>query len=206
MSSSRRRFATAFVLAWVAGVAHADDSPLRRIAFGSCNAVQFPQPIWKAVVASKPDLWIWTGDIVYAKSDSAIDDIRAAYATQKKQPEYLQLRESCPIIGVWDDHDYGLDNGGKEDPIKRESQIALLDFLDEPTDSPRRKQAGVYAKYSYGPPGKRVQVILLDTRYNREEPGAKADVLGVEQWRWLEQTLHDDDAQITVLVSSIQII
>ncbi len=187
------------------GAAHADDAPLRRIAFGSCNAAQYPQPIWKAVVESDPDLWIWTGDIVYPKADS-IDVIRAAFAAQKTRPEYVSLLEHCRVIGTWDDHDYGLDNGGAENPIKVDVQRALLDFLDEPADSPRRKQAGVYAKYSYGPVGRRVQVILLDTRYHREEPGPKADVLGAEQWNWLEQTLRDDDAELTILVSSIQVI
>ncbi len=183
---------------------HADDAPLRRIAFGSCNAQQYPQPIWQAVVDSDPDLWIWTGDIVYADADS-IEPIRAAYAMQKKRPEYAKLRERCRIIGVWDDHDYGLDNGGSEYPIKRESQAALLDFLDEPADSPRRSQAGVYTKYSFGPPGQRVQIILLDTRYHRDPPGPHGDVLGAEQWEWLEKALGND-AQITVIVSSVQVI
>lgn len=186
--------------------AQADEAPLRRIAFGSCNMQKYPQPIWQAVIDSDPDLWIWTGDIVYAKADSSIELVREAYAIQKKRQEYLRLREHCPIIGVWDDHDYGLDNGGRENPIKRESQVALLDFLDEPADSPRRKQAGVYAKYSYGPVGQRVQVILLDTRYFREEPGPKADMLGEAQWKWLEQTLRNDEAELTILVSSSQVI
>ena len=203
--SSRRRRAIVLALSLLAGVARADEAPLRRIAFGSCNAQQLPQPIWEAVIDSDPDLWIWTGDIVYPAADS-LELVRAAYAIQKERPEYVRLRAQCPIIGVWDDHDYGLDNGGAENPFKRESQVALLDFLDEPVDSPRRKQEGVYAKYSYGPAGQRVLIILLDTRYHRDAPGEDGDVLGAAQWKWLEQALHDDDAQLTVIVSSIQVI
>lgn len=203
--TSRRRLAIVVALSLLAGVARADEAPLRRIAFGSCNAQQLPQPIWEAVIDSDPDLWIWTGDIVYPKADS-LELLRAAYAIQKKRPEYVRLREQCPIIGVWDDHDYGLDDGGAENPFKRESQVALLDFLDEPADSPRRKQEGVYAKYSYGPASQRVLIILLDTRYHRDAPGKDGDVLGAAQWKWFEQALHDDDAQLTVIVSSIQVI
>ena len=201
----RLRSAIVFVLSLVAGVVYAEEAPLRRIAFGSCNAAQLAQPIWKAVVATDPDLWIWTGDIVYPKADS-LDVIRATYAAQKKRPEYASLLEHCRVIGTWDDHDYGLDNGGAENPIKVDVQRTLLDFLDEPADSPRRNQAGVYATYSFGPEDERVQVILLDTRYHRDAPGPKADILGAEQWTWLEKTLREDDADFTILVSSIQVI
>jgi alkaline phosphatase D len=34
---------------------------LSRIAFGSCNRHDEPQPIWEGVMNFKPDIWIWTG-------------------------------------------------------------------------------------------------------------------------------------------------
>src|SRR5207249_5081850 len=73
-------------------------------------------------------------------------------------------------------------------------------------------------------PGKRVQVILLDTRYHRSplkraakpNPGervppyvantdADATMLGAEQWAWLEGELRKP-AEVRLLVSSIQVI
>lgn len=41
------------------------------------------------------------------------------------------------VIGTWDDHDYGLNDAGKEFSEKVTNQMLLLDFLDEPQDSPR---------------------------------------------------------------------
>lgn len=41
------------------------------------------------------------------------------------------------VIGTWDDHDYGLNDTGKEFSGKNISQSLLLDFLDEAEDSPR---------------------------------------------------------------------
>jgi alkaline phosphatase D len=38
--------------------------PLSRIAFGSCNKADKPQPLWQAILQSAPQLWIWTGDII----------------------------------------------------------------------------------------------------------------------------------------------
>lgn len=52
-------------------------------------------------------------------------------------PGYSRLRADSKVIGTWDDHDYGLNDAGKEFPHKIANQRLLLDFLDEPQDSPR---------------------------------------------------------------------
>ena len=183
-----------------------DPAPaLERIAFGSCNREYKPQPLWSAIRECKPDLWIWLGDIVYGKA-SNLPDLARRYQTEKDNPEYKSLREQCRVIGVWDDNDYGVEDGGRDNPNKVECQRLLLDFLDEPADSPRRKQAGVYVAHSFGPAGKRVKIILLDGRYHREKPGATADPLGAEQWQWLEQQLTNSDADVHLIGSGIQVI
>jgi alkaline phosphatase D len=183
-----------------------DASPaLERIAFGSCNREHKPQPLWNAIRECKPDLWIWLGDIVYGKA-SDLPDLARRYQTEKDNPEYKSLREQCRIIGVWDDNDYGVSDGGKENRNKVECQRLLLDFLDEPADSPRRKQPGVYVAYSFGPAGKRVKIILLDGRYHRDAPGRHADMLGPEQWQWLEAQLTNSDADVHLIGSGIQVI
>jgi hypothetical protein len=41
------------------------------------------------------------------------------------------------VIGTWDDHDYGLNDAGKEFSGKVVTQRLMLDFLDEPEDSKR---------------------------------------------------------------------
>jgi hypothetical protein len=40
-------------------------APLTRIAFGSCADEEKPQPIWDAVLAYHPELFLFTGDNVY---------------------------------------------------------------------------------------------------------------------------------------------
>jgi alkaline phosphatase D len=196
----------AFFSAATIAVAQTPDSPLQRIAFGSCNREYKPQLLWRPIRESKPDLWIWLGDIVYGRADD-LADLARRYRIEKNQDEYKALREQCRVIGVWDDNDYGVSDGGKNNPNKVECQKLLLDFLDEPPESPRRKQAGVYASYTFGPPGKRVKIILLDGRYHRDPPGSgDADMLGAEQWQWLEQQLASDDADVTLIGSGIQVI
>jgi alkaline phosphatase D len=202
----RPAFLLAFVVAATVTSFGQDSGPaVQRIAFGSCNREYKPQPLWNPIRECKPDVWIWLGDIVYGEAGD-LAGLARRYQRVKKHAEYKALQQQCRVIGVWDDHDYGVSDGGKNNANKIESQRLLLDFLDEPPDSPRRTQAGVYAAYTFGPPGKRVKVILLDVRYFRDRPGPKADILGEPQWRWLEQQLTNSDADIHIIGSGTQVI
>lgn len=188
----------------------APETVLTRIAFGSCNHQDKPQPLWTHILAGDPQLWIWTGDNIYGDSyDMSV--MAAKYAQQQRQPDYARLVQRVPIIGVWDDHDYGLNDGGREFAQRAASQQLALDFLGEPPDGPRRAREGLHAAYSYGPAGRRVKVVLLDTRYFRDSlpprgQTSQGDILGDAQWRWLEQELRASDAQLHFIVSSIQLL
>ena len=190
-----------------------------RIAFGSCNKTEVENPFWDDVLALEPDLWIWGGDNIYADTDD-MEKMRAMYRDQKNIPSYQALSARVPVIGTWDDHDYGLNDGGAEFAARAESQQAFLDFLNVPEDSPRRTREGVYASHTYTRVGGKVKVIVLDTRYFRsplrEDPSGKkryipheygkGTVLGKAQWSWLERELTESDADFNILVSSIQVL
>jgi alkaline phosphatase D len=197
----------------------AETKPLSRIGFGSCAHQDRPQPIWGPIVAARPELFLLLGDSIYADTED-IKEMRALYARFADLPGFKKLRATCPVLGTWDDHDYGADDAGAEYPRKKESQQAFLDFLDVPKDSPRRTQEGVYDAAVFGPPGQRVQVILLDTRYHRspliKDPkrprsqgqyvandDPKATILGETQWKWLGEQLNLP-GELRLLVSSIQ--
>lgn len=216
----RRFFAIAFALAVTLASDVADaadiDQPLKRVAFGSCNREDRPQPLWRLIAATQPDLWIWLGDIVYGDAEK-LPDLARRYQSLKEQPDYATLRRGTKVLGVWDDHDYGTSNGGGDNPHKTEVQKLLLDFLDEPPESPRRAQAGVYAAYTFGPPGKQVKVILLDGRFHREPRSfvdawlgrtttGDADILGSEQWQWLEQQVANSSADVHLIASGTQVV
>ncbi|MGM9507677.1 alkaline phosphatase D family protein [Larkinella sp. GY13] len=192
--------------------ASSSQQPITTIAFGSCSDQKRPTPLWDDIVAQKPDVWIWLGDNIYGDSEN-LDTLKAKYALQKSKPVYGQLRQSTKIIGVWDDHDYGVNDGGKEYPRRKESQQLMLDFLDVPASSPLRKQEGAYSSHIYGPKGQRVKVILLDGRYFRDPlkqenkvnvPDPSGDILGETQWQWLEQQLTKSDADIHIIGCGIQ--
>jgi alkaline phosphatase D len=182
------------------------------IAFGSCSKTTLPQPLWKPIIADKPDIWIWLGDNIYGDSDDTAV-LRAKYNTQLANPEYQQLAAQTRIIGTWDDHDYGRNDGNKTFRIKKESQQIALDFLGEPQNTVRRKQEGIYTSYDYTIGTKKLKVILLDVRYHQDTlsrdkkgyiPNPKADILGEQQWKWLEAELKNSKADVHLIGSGLQ--
>lgn len=205
-----------------------NDSPaLQRIAFGSCASQERDQPIWESVVNHSPDLFLFIGDNIYADTED-MSVMKNKYTKLAAKPGYQKLLSTTKVLSVWDDHDYGVNDGDASYPKKEESEKVFLDFFNVDENSPRRKRPGIYGAEIFGEPGQRVQVILLDTRYfksqpvpNRESAEANEEknlvgwyvpnedttttVLGEAQWRWLEEQLQEE-ANLRIIASSIQVI
>ncbi|MEJ5246521.1 MAG: alkaline phosphatase D family protein [Caldilinea sp.] len=195
------------------------------IAFGSCARQTKPQPIWDAVLATAPDLFVFLGDNVYGDTTD-MAELRRAYALLAAQPGFQRLRATTPVVATWDDHDYGLNDVGGDYPAKYGSREVFLDFWGEPPDSERRlRNGGIYTAYAFGPEERRVQVILLDTRWDRSPLARVSDeehrrrrahnigpytanldpdarLLGEDQWAWLEAQLRQP-ATVRIIATSI---
>jgi alkaline phosphatase D len=207
----------------VPGASSQEKSPnaVARIGFGSCVHQDRPQPIWEAIVAAKPDVYLMCGDNVYADvgRKENLARLQQCYDKLAAQPGFKKLKALCPILATWDDHDFGTDDSGGDYALKKESQQVFMDFFGVPKDSPRRSQEGVYNSMVFGPPEKSVQVIMLDTRYFRSplkyngrrgasyvpDNDPKATFLGETQWKWLEEQLRQP-ARLRLIVSSIQMV
>lgn len=181
------------------------------IAFGSCASETQPQPILDLVVKHKPDVFVYLGDNIYGDTyDMKV--LQAKYDSLFAKPEFQRLKKNVKIVATWDDHDYGWNDSGKWYPYKNESKKLFLDFFDEPANSQRRKQEGIYTSYLFEGRGRKVQLILLDNRSFRSNlrlyrgelsheskyfypldyyPHQIEDsvFLGEKQWKWLEEEL-----------------
>ena len=198
-----------------------------RIAFGSCLHQDKPAPILDAVVARQPDAFVLLGDNVYGDTTD-MKELQRKYQTLGAKPGYQALKQASPVYAIWDDHDYGQNDAGKEYPHKAASKRIMLDFFEEPADSPRRSRSdGNYASYWIEDNGHFIHLILPDLRWNREAlskestddliPGLKPEntgpyaatqgrtMLGETQWQWLEQELLKP-ADLTIIGSSIQLL
>ena len=166
-------------------------------------------------------MFIFLGDNIYADTDD-MAVMSAKYRELDAIADFNAFRRVVPLLATWDDHDYGRNDAGIEYEKKAEAQTLFLDFFRVPLTSPRRTRAGVYDAVTVGSPGKRVQLLLLDTRYHRTTlqrsvltlPGTgpyvtqtdpAASLLGAAQWAWLEAELARP-ADLRVLLSSIQLL
>lgn len=176
-----------------------------RVAFGGCNFQRMPQTHWRTIESLAPQFWIWNGDAIYA-DHMALREREQEFQKLKTNKHYAQFIQNVPVIGVWDDHDFGPDGANASIDHKAERQKMYLDFVDEPADSPRWSRNGIYGSWTLGPVGKRLKVVLLDVRYFREEPSKKATILGDLQKRWFEDELKASDYELLMVVSGSQMI
>lgn len=189
------------------------------IALGSCNNISLPNYLWDDMSALEPDVFVWGGDIVYADGGD-MNTLELQYQQQNELEAYRKLKQTTEVIGTWDDHDYGLNDGGVEFEEKTESQQLFLDFLGVPKDDDRRDREGVYSATTYQVKDKKIKIIILDTRYFRsaltkDPSGTKryipnqygsGTMLGEAQWSWLEEELLESSIDYNVVISSIQLL
>jgi len=188
------------------------------IIFVSCNDQDMEQPLWKPIIDTHPDVFIWGGDNIYADTDD-MEKMKNDYNKILNNPDYVKLESITTVIGTWDDHDYGKNDAGVEWNKKVEAQQLFLDFIKIPKDDIRRIREGVYHSQIFNSENGSIKVILLDTRYFRSplkrstvkgrrfESWGENDsvtILGEIQWKWLEEELQDNTTNFTIIVSSIQ--
>ena len=140
------------------------EKTLTRIALGSCFEPSMDSNIFNEIAQRDPDAFIFLGDNVYAEDESDdpnLTSLRKAYADLAAVESFKALRQSTPLMVVWDDHDYGKDDAGGDFKY-REFSESLYEYVWNITATDERaKRDGVYFEETVGPIGKRVQFITL---------------------------------------------
>ena len=192
-----------------------------KILFGSCLKQDKPLNILDQIYREQPDAFIFLGDNVYGDTEAeTMDALKQAYAVADK---FLDRDSLGEIHAIWDDHDYGRNDGGGDYPLKKQSEALFLDFWKVPTNDVRRQREGIYYATFHQIGDIKIQMIFLDTRYFRSKlkksplkftkrftqymptQDKEATLLGDAQWLWLEQELSKS-ADIRIIASSIQVL
>ena len=202
-------------------------------AFGSCYNLKktiSKYTIFNEISKTSPDVFLWLGDAAYVRyaPESKYKLIRKyqqtfnifnpfnktrvlrQYNNTKFSPDYASFNKHFPTIGVWDDNDYGQNDGNGYFPYKDQMKEIFLDFLDEPKSSIRRTpNRPIYATYVFGDvhSHRNIRVILLDVRYNKSRLIDKErDILGEEQWEWFEDVLSKSNETFILIASGTQVL
>ncbi len=209
----------------------ASDKALSRILVASCFDEELgDSPVMRSVAGEEADLFLMIGDNVYGDKDGPayrnneadLDELRESFRDLAARDDFKAVRAKFPMMVAWDDHDMGANDAGKEFPFKRLAERIHERFwgID---DQDVGAYPGTYYARTFGPPGQRTQVIMLDTRFFRSaltptdawgKPGKERyipsadpaqDMLGNDQWTWLENRLQDP-ADVRLIISSIQVL
>ena len=119
------------------------DAKTIKIGLGSCLDQDYPQPIWDSIEKEGLDYFIFLGDNVYGDSpNGSLRKMEQAYQKQNLMlPTFL---DDITIFSIWDDHDYGVNDGGNEYKYKKESEAMFLDFWGIDKKDVRYSREGLY--------------------------------------------------------------
>ncbi|MDX9730455.1 MAG: alkaline phosphatase D family protein [Bdellovibrionales bacterium] len=174
-----------------------------RIAAGSCMSDYFLEKsadIWKSVIDAKPDLMLLLGDNSYADvvdgkyvGPAGESVLWGRYAETFEALEYFRARHLIPTLAIWDDHDFGVQDGGVDHPYKDEAKRVFLSYFPQSPASTTgadipELQAGPGTSSRFDAFGYRF--LLLDNRYFRTAKDAKPEShFGSEQEKWIIRNL-----------------
>ena len=168
-----------------------------KVAVVSCSSDHFSKDfkIWDVLASKNPEYILMIGDNVYA-------DINKDSMVQATNPEilwkrYVDTRLSLPIYfeeklipvhAVWDDHDYGINDGNARFEYKKESQeIFEAFYAQDLSDDDWYKGFGVGGMLSLGD----FNLYFLDGRSFRSE-AKEGSHLGLDQTAWFISKLREE--------------
>lgn len=176
--------------------------PVESIALLGCLRQYEPAPALAYYAERDFDLCLWVGDNIYADTQDDPTVLESCYDLLASFPSFQKLKSKSPFLATWDDHDYGDNNVGQEYPLKEFSKDLFRRFWGLENEIPDCRD-GVYFSKLYPSEKGTLQVILLDVRYNRDQPFTGGTILGENQWRWLEEELKRP-ADLRMVVSGFQ--
>lgn len=168
------------------------------VSFVSCVDVE-PTKIWKEMEKLNVDAVCLMGDTPYIDS-SDLDVARKKHRQFLQMPDLARLGQTTPVVGTWDDHDFGKNNGNGLNlrEGKPRTRQAFVDYRAH--DRYGNGREGVYHKMDLGA----LEIFFLDPRYfSQTEPspvdGTQPTCFGWQQWEWLLQGLRESKAKFKVL-------
>lgn len=194
------------------------DPPTFSLTTGSCaytNEPAFDRPgkpygsdqgIFDVIADHQPDMMLWLGDNIYLREPDwgSRTGFLHRYTHTRSAPELQRLLRSTHHYAIWDDHDFGPNDGDGSfvhAPLARE---AFDLFWPNPTNGVPGVE-GITTAFSYAD----VDFFLMDDRTFRVPPDVITDepaMLGKAQLDWLIRALKYSDASFKLVAVGSQVL
>ncbi len=165
----------------------------------SCVSKDDTAPVWEEIGKLSPDLLCLSGDTPYIDT-SKLEAVRGKHRSFLREAPLASLARRTSVVGIWDDHDFGLNNGNGRNlqDGKAATRKAFVEYRAH-----RRYgngSEGVYHKTDLGA----IEIFHLDPRwFSQSEPSpispGKPSCFGKDQWEWILKSLKESKAPFKVL-------
>jgi hypothetical protein len=178
------------------------------IAVLSCTSDLAHNPkIWKSLLSKTPDLLLMIGDNVYA-------DLYKSYLPQTQnhfwhryvntwRTLYLfQSPKLIPVLALWDDHDFGVNNGDSRNKDKDFTLFLYESFFAQTyPNSKLKKGPGASFSFRLGS----TNLVFADGRYFRSVPLEKGgSFFSPTEVNWVMSELSRDPKVVNWIISGNQ--
>lgn len=160
-----------------------------RFALISCLLDLFHRDdIWAQLDRQDPEMVFFLGDNVYADRTSWVHkgpaDARQLwerYVLTRNRVAFYYQRNLRPTLAIWDDHDYGTDNGTRAFAFKDESKMVFDAFFSQDERASLIAGPGIAKRFTaFG-----ADFYLFDNRSFRDVGGSPGGrMLGASQEKW----------------------
>jgi alkaline phosphatase D len=177
------------------------DPPNFKVLIGSCyygNEPVYDRPgrgyggeydIFESMNKVGANAMVWLGDNVYLREVDwfSRSGILHRYDHARALPQLQPLLSSMHHYAIWDDHDFGPNDGNRSFRNKHYTTEAFKMFFPNPPAA-QSKEEGIYTMFQWGD----VEFYLLDNRTFRSphyRTTGKKEALGDKQIEWLIDNL-----------------
>lgn len=195
---------------------HRTDAPDFKFTLGSCayiNEERFDRPgnayggeyeIYTSIFDKKPDFMLWGGDNFYLREPDwdTRTGIIHRYTHARSLPELQPLLGSSHHFAIWDDHDYG-PNDGDRSFYNKETTTEVFKLFWGNNSFGAAGLKGTTSQFSWGD----AEFFMLDDRYYRSPNNRKSTpctILGDDQKQWLIDALSFSKATFKFIVVGSQ--
>ncbi len=200
------------------------DPPEFSFLTGSCayvNQPEFDRPgipygldssLFETMAKEKAAFMLWLGDAWYTREVDYYSEWGLWYrASHDRSPPVLQnFLKAMPQLGIWDDHDYGPNDIGKNYILKETSRKVFNSYFPNP--SAGENGQGIYTMLSWSD----ADIFMTDDRWWRSPDGIKDSLdgnpnpakkmLGEQQMEWLKNSLLYSQATFKIIAVGSQVL
>jgi alkaline phosphatase D len=168
--------------------------------------------IFQVMAKEKAAFMLWLGDAWYTREVDYYSEWGLWYRASRDRavPVLKDFWKAMPHLAIWDDHDYGPNDIGKNYILKETSRKVFNSYFCNP--SAGENGQGIYTMTTWGD----ADIFLTDDRWWRSAdklkdsvngfPNPEKEMLGQQQMEWLKNSLLYSTATFKIITVGSQVL